>query len=320
MPHSNDEPQTPVAAANNGSFAAVTPASASNLTIAIEGAGGGSTNMAGTPAAVYRVATQAVTPNVMVAQTPDGRVLPLVATPRGPFAGTVGGVNSNQGNLQAPPRGPFAANSVNNNQETRQASPAPQGLYAVDAISGIPLQGNPHPILRGPIAGGPFTSHNTTAPLAGASGTTTPGDANATDIAPPSARRSAPTPATVAKTREQDTLTTAKNQLFPTQQQPTHPYQGVVADTALMPQGGVSALRGNSVEGFHDSHQQFTIAVRDFHDKESHYKDMLLDSTVKLDLATALLLHIKVDMLDQSDRIGALNASYNESIQAIATE
>jgi hypothetical protein len=54
---------------------------------------------------------------------------------------------------------------------------------------------------------------------------------------------------------------------------------------------------------FHDRYQQFTTELRDLHDMDIQYQDMILDGTMKLNIGTAMLLQLKCDMYDLTDLI-----------------
>jgi hypothetical protein len=56
-------------------------------------------------------------------------------------------------------------------------------------------------------------------------------------------------------------------------------------------------------EDFHQRHQQFVTMIRDLHDMDQKFQDMMLDGSLQIDVATALLLQMKCDTYDLTDQI-----------------
>jgi hypothetical protein len=253
-----------------------------------DAAAGGATSIAtpahsgifANPRSVARTTAEVPHSNVIGMHAPNGRALPV------------------QGNFQAttPRDGPFAA------------------------ADGVPVyQGNTQATPRGPFTGGPFAARNTATPSHfGPINTMTP---SATEMGPPPARRpTAVTPAT-AVTKPREVTPAVINQLFTTEHRQLANNQVQEADTTLMqPDAPTGVAKGDAVDSFHDMHQQFSRSLRDFHEKESDYNESLLDATVNLDTAAAILLHCKVESLDIMDRMDDLIVSCNESIQTIASK
>jgi hypothetical protein len=54
---------------------------------------------------------------------------------------------------------------------------------------------------------------------------------------------------------------------------------------------------------FVDQHQQFTSTIQLLQDQDVQYQDILLEGTMKLNIATSMLLQVKCDMYDLTDQI-----------------
>ena len=280
-PQSRNDPQTPFPTLN--ATATALNATTGNGSLAAA-AGVMNASHRDTPVGLFVNARSAVPQHTVTlnTQTPDARLLSRVATQYG-----------------GSPVAKSAGDGLNNHQGN------PQTLTTITP--------------RGPIVGGSFAACNNASMTPRALTTTTTPGAFTAEMAPPPVRRPVVTPASVAAFNPRESTPASANQLFPMQHQKVHND----FSTLLPPCAASNAndsINNNSDESFHNIHQQFSITMRDFHDKESQYKDTLLDSTVKLDLATALLLHIKAESLDLTDQLDDLSYYYHESIQSIATE
>ncbi len=69
--------------------------------------------------------------------------------------------------------------------------------------------------------------------------------------------------------------------------------------------GDDTNTRGNGGNGedFHQHHQQFVTMIRDLHDTEKKLQDMMLNGSLHVDVATALLLQMKCNMYNVTDQI-----------------
>lgn len=69
--------------------------------------------------------------------------------------------------------------------------------------------------------------------------------------------------------------------------------------------GDDTNTRGNAGNGedFHKHHEQFITKIRDLHDTEKKLQDTMLDGSLHIDVATALLLQMKCNMYNVTDEI-----------------
>ena len=56
-------------------------------------------------------------------------------------------------------------------------------------------------------------------------------------------------------------------------------------------------------EDFHQRHQQFVTMIRDLHDMDKKFQDIMFDGSLHIDVATALLLQMKCDTYEVTDQI-----------------
>jgi hypothetical protein len=56
-------------------------------------------------------------------------------------------------------------------------------------------------------------------------------------------------------------------------------------------------------EDFHQRHQQFVTMIRDLHDMDKKFQDMMFDGSLHIDVATALLLEMKCETYAVTDQI-----------------
>ena len=71
----------------------------------------------------------------------------------------------------------------------------------------------------------------------------------------------------------------------------------------------------NDAVHFNDGHQQFLSTIQVLQDQDVRYQDMLLEGTIKLNVATSILLQLKCDMYDLTDQILDELDSVQEFIQ-----
>lgn len=241
------------------------------------------------------------TPNVIITQTPDGRVLPVGSVPQ----------------VTTSPRGLFSRGGTGNGVSLNQGYP-----HATTAS---------HASLTGPLLANRNTA-TPTAPAYGFANRTTP---DREEMGPPPPRCPVVvTPAAAAATATtqplQGTATTAVKPCegppddgrvvspgTQEQQKQTkdNPFHG--ADT----RSKLPDAEENATGMFHEVHQQFVRTLRDFSDTESnYYKALLLDKMVEIDKATSIVLQVRVDVLDSIDQAEALQRKFAQAFRDVEND
>lgn len=78
-------------------------------------------------------------------------------------------------------------------------------------------------------------------------------------------------------------------------------YQKAIGENPVLVEGN-DTLGSNDIS-FVDQHQHFTSTIQKLQDQDGQYQDMLLEGTMKLNIATSMLLQLKCDMYDLTDHI-----------------